>query len=65
MWYSFDMGRHNVVRGEKSSYGQANGSPGTEGYEGKHRETTKMDTKGTTYKVVSRNRIGGWVKKDK
>lgn len=31
------MGSHSVPRGEKSSLGAANASPGTPGYQGKHR----------------------------
>jgi hypothetical protein len=57
------MGRHSVVRGEKSSYGQANGSSGTEGYEAKHlkEETTQLTDRGTA--TDSRLRTGGWLNK--
>lgn len=35
------MGQHSTPRGERSSYNQANGSPGTPGYEGRHRAATE------------------------
>ncbi len=37
------MGRHSVPRGEKSTLGAANGSPGTPGYQGRHRKEAGSD----------------------
>ncbi len=59
------MGRHSVQRGEKSSYGNSNGSTdgSTPGYSGQHRATTDMDTKdkGPRDSRVSKN----WLTKKK
>ncbi len=42
-----NMGQHSVPRGEKSTAGAANGSPGDgKKYEGKHREGTAKGSSG-------------------
>lgn len=56
------MGAHSVPRGEKSTRGAANASPGTPGYKPRHSaaETTPMSTNAAGNRE-SRLRIPRWL----